>query len=109
MSKSLNFSVDSNGVAALVFNLENEKVNKLSAAVLLELEAILEQIEANKNVHLLLIKSDKKDVFIAGADINEIRGIKNESDAYKKVLQGQEILGKIANLQIPTIALINGA
>lgn len=109
MSKSLNFSIDSNGVMTLVFDLENEKVNKLSAAFLLELEAVLEQIEVNKDIHLLLIKSNKKDVFIAGADINEIRGIKNESDAYKKVLQGQEILGKIADLQIPTIALIDGA
>ena len=52
----------------------------------------------NKNIHLLLIKSAKKDIFIAGADINEIRGIKNESDAFKKVLQGQEILNKIAEI-----------
>lgn len=109
MSKSINFSFDSNGIANLVFDLANEKVNKLSAEVLLELEAILDEIEANKNIHLLLIKSGKKDIFIAGADINEIRGIKNESDAYKKVMQGQEILSKIADLKIPTIALINGA
>ncbi|MFT6077917.1 MAG: 3-hydroxyacyl-CoA dehydrogenase/enoyl-CoA hydratase/3-hydroxybutyryl-CoA epimerase, partial [Rickettsiales bacterium] len=54
-------------------------------------------------------KSEKKDIFIAGADINEIKDIKNPSDAHKKVLQGQEILSKISNLKIPTIALINGA
>jgi len=108
-SKSLNLSIDSNGVANLVFDLANEKVNKLSAAVLLELEAVLDEIEANKKIHLLLIKSNKKDIFIAGADINEIRDIKNESDAYKKVVQGQDILSKIADLKIPTIALINGA
>ncbi len=108
MSKSFNLSIDSNGIATLAFNLENEKVNKLSAAVLLELEEILEGISDNKNIHLLLIKSDKKDIFIAGADIAEIRSIKSESDAYKKVLQGQEILTQIADLKIPTIALING-
>ncbi len=108
MPNSLNLSIDSNGVATLVFNAEGEKVNKLSSSVLLELEAILEEIGANKKIGLLLIKSNKKDVFIAGADINEIREIKSESDAYKKVLQGQEILSKIADLKIPTIALING-
>lgn len=109
MSDSLNLSVDSNGVASLVFDLANEKVNKLSAAVLLELEEILDKISDDKKIHLLLIKSAKKDIFIAGADINEIRDIKNESDAYRKVLQGQEILSKIAELKIPTIAVINGA
>jgi 3-hydroxyacyl-CoA dehydrogenase / enoyl-CoA hydratase / 3-hydroxybutyryl-CoA epimerase len=108
-SKSLDLSIDSNGIASLVFDLANEKVNKLSASVLLELEVILDEIEANNKIHLLLIKSNKKDIFIAGADINEIRDIKNESDAYKKVMQGQDILSKIADLKIPTIALINGA
>jgi 3-hydroxyacyl-CoA dehydrogenase/enoyl-CoA hydratase/3-hydroxybutyryl-CoA epimerase len=107
--KSINFSIDSNGVANLVFDLPNEKVNKLSSLVLLELETILDEISNNDKIRLLLIKSNKKDIFIAGADINEIRDIKNESDAYKKVLQGQEILDKIANLKIPTIALIKGA
>ena len=109
MSKSLDISTDTNGIASLVFNLQGEKVNKLSSAVLLELEAILDEVKSNKNIHLLLIKSDKKDVFIAGADINEIKNIKSESDSYKKVALGQEILNKIANLKIPTIALINGA
>lgn len=110
MLNSLNLLIDSsNGVANLVFNLPNEKVNKLSAQVLMELDAVLDKIYDNKNIHILIIKSEKKDVFIAGADINEIRAIKNESDAYKKVLQGQEILSKIADLKIPTIAVINGA
>ncbi|MCE3254689.1 MAG: 3-hydroxyacyl-CoA dehydrogenase [Rickettsiaceae bacterium] len=109
MSKSLVLSLDTNGVATLAFNLENEKVNKLSAEVLLELEKVLDEVEENRNIHLLLIKSDKPNIFIAGADIKEIKGIRNESDAYKKVLQGQEILSKIADLKIPTIALINGA
>ena len=109
MPKSLTLSIDNQGIANLVFDLENEKVNKLSQAVLLELEAILEEIKNNKKLNLLLISSNKKDIFIAGADINEISGIKSESDAYKKVSQGQEILGKIADLPIPTVALINGA
>lgn len=109
MSNALNLSIDSNGVGRLIFNLENEKVNKLSTAVLTELDSTLDTIADNKDIHLLLISSAKKDVFIAGADIAEIKDIKSESDAYKKVLLGQEIMSKIAALKIPTIALINGA
>ncbi|MFT6105859.1 MAG: 3-hydroxyacyl-CoA dehydrogenase/enoyl-CoA hydratase/3-hydroxybutyryl-CoA epimerase [Rickettsiales bacterium] len=109
MSESLLLQIDSNGIATLVFNLKNEKINKLRSDVLLELESILDQIKSDKNIHLLLIKSDKKNIFIAGADIGEIKDIKTPSDAHKKVLQGQEILNKISNLKIPTISLINGA
>ncbi len=109
MSQTLSFFVNENGVATLVFNLPNEKINKLSEAVLLELEAIIDSISANKNIKFLIIKSDKKDIFIAGADINEIKAIKNQAEAYKKVAEGQRILGKIASLPITTTALINGA
>lgn len=109
MSNLLKFSLDSNGVATITFDLENEKVNKLSVPVLIELNSLIDEVANNKKVHLLLFKSDKKDIFIAGADINEIKEIRNETDAFKKVLQGQDILTKIADLKIPTIALINGA
>jgi 3-hydroxyacyl-CoA dehydrogenase/enoyl-CoA hydratase/3-hydroxybutyryl-CoA epimerase len=109
MSKSLQFCVDSNGVATIVFDLKNEKVNKLSAGVLLELEKTIDNISKDDKIRLLLIKSAKKDIFIAGADIKEIQKIKNPSDAYKKVFRGQAILSKIANLNIPTVAVINGA
>jgi len=106
---NLKFSIDRNGVANLVFDLPNEKVNKLSESVLLELEKALNVIEGNKAIRILLITSDKKDIFIAGADINEIKGITDQKDAYAKVSRGQNVIGRIAELKIPTIAVINGA
>ncbi|MSP33345.1 MAG: fatty-acid oxidation protein subunit alpha [Rickettsiales bacterium] len=106
---NLKFSIDRSGVANLVFDLLNEKVNKLSESVLLELEKALNVIEGNKAIRILLITSDKKDIFIAGADINEIKGITDQKDAYAKVSRGQNVIGRIAELKIPTIAVINGA
>lgn len=107
--KTLRLEIDSNGVANLRFDLPNEKVNKLSKPVLEELESALNVIDGNKAIRVLLITSDKKDIFIAGADINEIKDITTEEDARIKVKKGQDILNKIANLKIPTIAVINGA
>lgn len=106
---NLKFSIDKGGVANLVFDLPNEKINKLSEPVLLELEKALNVIEGNKAIRILLISSDKKDIFIAGADINEIKGITDQKDAYAKVSRGQNVIGRIAELKIPTIAVINGA
>ena len=106
---NLSLSIDKKGVASLVFDLPNEKVNKLSAPVMAELEQVLNVLNGNKAARVLVITSAKKDIFIAGADINEIKGLRNPKDAFAKVARGQEIMNKIAALKIPTIAVINGA
>jgi 3-hydroxyacyl-CoA dehydrogenase/enoyl-CoA hydratase/3-hydroxybutyryl-CoA epimerase len=106
---TLTLEIEKNGVANLIFDLPNEKVNKLSAPVMEELEKALNVIDGNKAIRVLIITSEKKDIFIAGADINEIKEIHSKEDAYNKVSRGQNILNKIANLKIPTIAVINGA
>ena len=109
MPNTLTLSIEKNGVANLVFDLPNEKINKLSAPVLEELEKALNVIDGNKAIRVLLITSAKKDIFIAGADINEIKAIRDPQDAFEKVSRGQNILTKIAQLKIPTIAVIDGA
>lgn len=106
---SINLEINKEGIANLVFDLPNEKVNKLSAKVLLELEKILDDAKTNHKIRVLVFRSEKKNIFIAGADINEIKDIKNSSDALRKVTQGQNILNKIEDLPFPTIAFINGA
>lgn len=109
MTNALTLTIEKNGVANLVFDLPNEKVNKLSAPVLVELEKAINVIDGNKAIRVLIITSHKKDIFIAGADINEIKEIHNAKDALAKVSRGQNILTKISQLKIPTIAIINGA
>jgi len=109
MTNGIDFSIDRSGVANLIFDLPNEKINKLSKNVLEELERAINVIDGNKAIRVLLISSHKKDIFIAGADINEIRSIVTEKDAREKVSRGQEILNKLAKIKIPTIAVINGA
>ena len=109
MNEALTLKIEKNGVANLIFDLPNEKVNKLSAPVLEELEKAINVIDGNKAIRVLLITSEKKDIFIAGADINEIKAISSSEDALAKVSRGQNILTKISKLKIPTIAVINGA
>ena len=109
MKNALTLTIEKNGVANLAFDLPYEKVNKLSESVLLELEKAVNVIDGNKAIRVLIITSNKKDNFIAGADINEIKAITDEKDAYEKVFRGQDILNKISKIKIPTIALINGS
>ena len=109
MSKAIKLNIDNNGVANLVFDLAGEKVNKLSAPVLLELEQIINELRENQKVKILIIKSSKENIFIAGADIGEIKQITTEEEAKEKVTIGQNIFNKISALPFPTLAVIDGA
>lgn len=97
------------GIARLNFDLENEKVNKLSIAVLEELDEKLEQIKDNSSIKALVIQSAKKNVFIAGADIEEIEKLYEEKEVYDLLIKVHEIFNKLENLKFPSIAYINGA
>jgi 3-hydroxyacyl-CoA dehydrogenase/enoyl-CoA hydratase/3-hydroxybutyryl-CoA epimerase len=98
-----------NNVATLTFDLPGEKVNKLSAPVLIELDGILDDLKKQTDIKLLVIESAKPGIFIAGADIEEIKDLRQIADAESKVKRGQDVLGKIEKLPFPSLAVINGA
>lgn len=95
-------------VAELVFDLPNEKVNKFTPEVMQELEDHLDALRS-KDLSCLLFRSKKEGIFIAGADIQDIQGIKDEVTAQQKLKKGQDVFNKIENLPFPTIAVIEGA
>lgn len=95
------------GVGELIINTPGEKVNILRSSALMELDQLLDNI-CHKHLDALVIKSGKEGVFIAGADINEIKDIQSVDDARGKATQGQHIFNKLESLPFPTIAVING-
>lgn len=109
MAKNLQFKIDDNNIGNLIFNLPNEKVNKLSEQVLREFEDIIDKIKHNDDIKILIISSAKENIFIAGADINEIKDVTSKKAALNKVNDVHDIFFKLENLKIPTICLIKGA
>ena len=102
-------SIEETGVATLLFDFENEKINKLDGKSLIELDQYLNELTINGSIKLLVFESAKTGIFIAGADINEIKDIKTNQEAYDKARFGQQILHKITQLPFPSLAVINGA
>ncbi len=100
---------DESGVAHLVLDQSDAKINKLSGAAMAELDALLGSELVSPNIKALVVSSRKPGVFIAGADITEIECIETEADAFEKSRQGQAIFTKLAALRYPTIAVIDGA
>ena len=74
------YKTDENGIASLIFNDPKEKVNKLSATTMQELNEILDNVSNDQTVKALVIKSTKKNIFIAGADISEIKSISDPKE-----------------------------
>lgn len=95
-------------IALLEWDLFGERVNKLSSPVMLRFEEVLKEL-SHSNYKAVLMVSRKPKIFIAGADIEEIKSIKKKEEAVKAASMGQHIMTMIEELPMPVIAAIHGA
>ncbi len=100
---------DTNGIAFLELDVPDAKVNVLSASVMLELDALLDDALSAKKIKALIVSSRKRGVFIAGADVAEIGTICSETDGHLKSQEGQAVFRKLEKMPYPTVAVIDGA
>jgi len=99
---------DAEGILWLHMDQKDSSTNVLCVSVLEELEEILNDIESGNLPSGVIFISDKKNGFIAGADIKEFTVIDSIDQATKHVQRGQHIMDRIAGLKCPTVALIKG-
>src|SRR5437867_9766764 len=97
------------GVAALVLDVPDRKVNVLSPQVLADLDQALDRVVNAGPFQVLVLKSGKPDNFCAGADLQEFKEDKKPEEYVAVAEKGQALFDKLANLQIPTVAVIAGA
>jgi 3-hydroxyacyl-CoA dehydrogenase/enoyl-CoA hydratase/3-hydroxybutyryl-CoA epimerase len=106
---ALNLRIDRQ-IAILEIDQPNSKVNVLNTETMRELEQILDELsyKAQSEVKALIIASKKEGVFIAGADIKEIERINSKEEAKEKAEKGKQILNKLHQLNLISVAMING-
>lgn len=95
-------------VALIEFDLFGEKVNKLSSPVMFRLNEVLSELEKGPYKAAVLI-SRKPSIFIAGADIEEIKAMKKAEDYRAAIGKAHEIFARIEDMKIPVVAAIHGA
>ena len=100
--------VDKGDIALLELDLVGEKVNKLSTPVMTRLQEVVNELKNSKYKAVVLI-SRKSKIFIAGADIEEIKRINSKEEFNKVISQAHEILNGLEDLPQVTIAAIHGA
>ena len=103
------YKINKRGVATLIFDTPNSNANILSSASMNELDKVLNTLTKKKEkIDVLLIEGVKESIFIAGADINEIKEANNAKQINAFVKKGQDLFTKLENLPFPTLAVIDG-
>ncbi|UCE03878.1 MAG: enoyl-CoA hydratase/isomerase family protein [Candidatus Latescibacterota bacterium] len=97
------------GIARVEIDLPASKVNKLTTALMTELEAVVDMLAGSQEVQAVVLTSGKPDTFIAGADIDEIELLDDVDAAREKSRFGQRVFEKIEHLGKPVVAAIHGA
>jgi 3-hydroxyacyl-CoA dehydrogenase/enoyl-CoA hydratase/3-hydroxybutyryl-CoA epimerase len=97
------------GVAVILFDLPGESVNKISRAVKDEFLQIFDRLQSDTSINAAVLLSGKKDVWIAGADIEEFVQLSGAADAERMSRDGQALLERLARLRVPVVAAIDGA
>lgn len=95
-------------VAVVEFDLVGEKVNKFSTPVMMRLKEVVEELKKS-SYKAVVFKSNKPKIFIAGADIEEIKSMTKAEEFEAAVKGGQEVISMVEDLPMPTIAAVNGA
>ncbi|GIL18325.1 MAG: fatty acid oxidation complex subunit alpha [Oligoflexia bacterium] len=99
---------ENEGIAVVEFDLVGEKVNKWNSATMTRFKEILGELQKSK-YKMVLFKSNKPKIFIAGADIDEINSMTTKDQYEKAVGEGQNIFNMLEDLPMPTMAVIHGA
>ncbi len=107
MNKAVELKIEGN-YGYIIFNDPEKRMNLLTSPVMKELERIIDHDLPKNSIDALIFKSCKPGCFIAGADVNEVKNLKDQETAAADSRAGQEIFSKIEALDVNTVALIDG-
>lgn len=93
-------------VATLVVDRPAQR-NALSIPVCEQINDLISDLEANPDIRVLVVTGSGPKSFIAGADINELVTY-TPAQGYRHIEVGHKLFTRIENLDIPTIASVNG-
>ena len=98
---------DSDGIAWLLFDREGTSANTLSASVLEEFETVIAALEQDRPAGIV-IRSAKPSGFIAGADVNEFRGVTDPREVESQMARAHAVVDRLEALKVPSVAVIHG-
>lgn len=97
------------GWVELCFDQPDTKANVFNESALRELDVVVKDLAARKDIKGLLVTSAKSDIFVAGADINLIKSLNTIESAIEGASAGQQAIHRFSKLPFETVAAIGGA
>jgi len=98
---------DDDGIAWLLFDRADASANTLSADLIEEFDAVLAALESQRPAGIV-IRSAKQSGFIAGADVNEFRGVTDPRAVETAIGHAHAVIDRLEGIKIPTVAVIHG-
>ncbi len=95
------------GIAHLVFDDPERKVNVFDERAMSDLETALDELEHDKDLVGVIVRG-KPGSFIAGADVNGIAAVTDPAQVKQLVSRGQSAFARLSGLRGPTVAAIDG-
>lgn len=108
MPKLMKLSMDESGIAHLVLDNPDERMNVISALFFEEFMSLLDGIEKEGKARGLIIESSKPGVFVAGADIKWLKDLKAPEQCSDFVVKVHIPFNRLEDMKIPTVAAIGG-
>lgn len=107
--ETLTVEKDTDGSVMVKVDVPGKTVNVFNRQLFADLEAALDCLrDAPGRIPVVVIRSGKNTGFIAGADLQEFLAIRTPAEAEVISARGQAIMTRLANLPIPTVAVIHG-
>lgn len=102
-----NILLEIDGVIATLTINRPDKRNAVNNATVEEIDQALDQVEANRDLRVLILTGAGEKAFVAGADIKELDN-RDTILGRTETRRRQEVYTRIEQLDIPSIAAING-
>ncbi|NBB85836.1 MAG: crotonase [Bacteroidetes bacterium] len=107
-SSQLHLEVD-DGVATIWIDQTDQRVNTISEETLDALEAAIDVVEGHADVRAVVFISGKDDSFIAGANLDMLKGFETPADVQALSRRAHALIDRVQQSTKPTVAAINGA
>ena len=101
-------AVGNDRVCVLTFDRPDSGANIFDAPTMKELSEHVDAIERDESLRGLIITSAKKSIFIAGADLKTLLAQAQTGEMRDFIAEGQRVFNRVAELKIPTVAVIHG-
>jgi enoyl-CoA hydratase / long-chain 3-hydroxyacyl-CoA dehydrogenase len=104
-----NVEVTPDGVAVIRFDCPGKKVNTISFALAKEAEQLWrDEVETNDQIKAVVFSSAKPNMFIAGADIFDIKQIEDKSQLVGLIEEGLIFFQNMRRKGVPLVCAIDG-